>query len=154
MRKTLVVSFVALAVITPTLSSGEESEATALSQRLFKALKIEEAFSRQREQQVLAEIQANQGMSLYEDVIRRYYEEHVGWKAVSKRLTQRYTEEFTVEELRGLVAFFESPLGMKSTEQVPAIGGRVAREGLEALQANASNLQKMLDAKAEILNMK
>ncbi len=47
--------------------------------------------------------------------------QQLGWDAVKNDFIQAYADAFTEDELKGLVAFYSSPLGQKLVEKQPAV---------------------------------
>ena len=47
--------------------------------------------------------------------------QQLGWDAVKGEFIQTYADAFTEDELKGLVAFYTSPLGQKLVEKQPAV---------------------------------
>ena len=53
--------------------------------------------------------------------------EQLGWDVVKSDFVQAYADAFTEDELKGLVAFYNSPLGQKLVEKQPAVTEKMGK---------------------------
>ena len=53
--------------------------------------------------------------------------QQLGWDAVKADFIQDYADAFTEDELKGFVAFYNSPLGQKLVEKQPAVTEKMGR---------------------------
>ncbi len=69
----------------------------------------------------------------------------VGWAQLKPELIKLYTDAFSEEELRQLVAFYDSPLGRKMLDQLPVLNMRSA----QAAQARVERVAPKVNALAD-----
>jgi len=75
----------------------------------------------------------------------------VGWEKIKPDLIKLYTVSFTEQELRDLVAFYESPLGKKVIAKMPELTARSAQLTQEKLESAVPEVNKLLsDMSAEL----
>ncbi len=53
--------------------------------------------------------------------------QQLSWDAVKSEFIQAYADAFTEDELKGLVAFYNSPLGQKLVDKQPAVTEKMGR---------------------------
>lgn len=89
-------------------------------------------------------IQSYPAISGSRKALEKFFEETVGYAALEADLAKIYTSAFTDAELRELINFYKSPVGRKSSREMPrlyALGADLGRQKVEARQAD---LQKIL----------
>lgn len=80
----------------------------------------------------------------YQDVVREYVRKYVSWEPMKDEIITLYMKAFTEQEIRDLVAFYNSPAGRKLLAQSPAIGQEVAASVNRRLVKHSPELKKML----------
>lgn len=73
----------------------------------------------------------------------------IGWNELKPELVQLYKKEFTAQELKGMVDFYESPLGSKMLAKLPQLNQRSAQMAQASLEAAVPEVNKLL---AEMVN--
>lgn len=66
---------------------------------------------------------------------------------MGKGLARIYARHFTTEEIRGLIAFYESPLGRKVTDTLPAVSQESMQVAMEWAGASIPDLQQRIEAR-------
>lgn len=106
------------------------------------------------EEAMITAVRTNPQLGPYEDVFRTWYQKTMAKAGLDVEIVALYAEMFTEEELKGLTAFYRSPLGQKALSKVPEIMKRGAEIGVEAAKQNQSELEKMLEARRVELEAK
>ncbi len=75
----------------------------------------------------------------------------IGWKVLRPELVTLYQKEFTEPELKGMVEFYESPLGQKMLAKLPELNHRSARMAQASLETVVPEVNKLLDEMANEL---
>ena len=161
----VLLKFLAIVVFTTILTSATFSVATAekdppaadeseaLAEKLLVALNAEHSFEENVRSMALAQVQAQPDLAIYADIFEQFYRKYLGYQAIRGGLIEGYVERFSKQELAQLVEFYESDIGRKSTKFSPQIATKALQEATRMSQANAAELQEMVEAKAELLNM-
>jgi hypothetical protein len=130
-----------------------DAESTKLVASLMEALHTQQAFDQHVQSVVLGQIQRQPEVVVYRDVLTEFYTKYVGFDGLREPLTRRYLEHFSKEELSEILAFYSSPAGQKALSTLPSIASGTLEVGLRRASENNDELQSMINAKAEILNM-
>ena len=70
-------------------------------------------------QKITAEQQRN--MDLFPAKFAKVFREEMNWASMRPLFTQIYQESYTQEEVDGLVAFYQSPIGVAYIEKMPIV---------------------------------
>ncbi|MBM7059665.1 DUF2059 domain-containing protein [Pseudomonas sp. UL073] len=75
----------------------------------------------------------------------------VGWDKIKPDMVKLYTGAFTEQELKDLLAFYDSPLGKKMLEKMPGLTQQSAQLTQSKLEAAVPQVNKLLsDMTAEL----
>lgn len=72
----------------------------------------------------------------------------LGWETLKPLLVQVYTETFTEDEIRGVIAFYESPAGRAYVEKTPQATARIMQLIRERVGPIMQRLQKQVREEA------
>jgi len=127
--------------------AAEESSHMKAAAELFSVVggtKLAEAGA----QGMMSMVRNNPELAPYEDVFKAWYQKIFAQGDFQRQILELYTGAFSEEELRGLIAFYNSPLGAKALEKMPLLMRQGMAVGERLAQKNAGELQEML-AKAK-----
>ncbi|ABK38947.1 DUF2059 domain-containing protein [Aeromonas hydrophila] len=79
------------------------------------------------------------------DVLEAWVSRYLSWGAMSTEVAAIYRKHFTEAELKQLIAFYQSPVGKKSLDTMPAIFQESSLVGQSLAERNMPALQAMLD---------
>jgi uncharacterized protein len=80
-------------------------------------------------------------------VLREFMDEHFRYEEMEPDFIRMYTDAYTEEEIRGLTAFYRTPLGQRLIETLPEISAASQRIVMERLQSVMPQLmQAMMEA--------
>lgn len=75
----------------------------------------------------------------------------VGWDRLKPDMVRLYTSHFDEQELKELIAFYESPLGQKVLQKMPALTTQAAQITQSKLESAVPEVNKLLaDMSAEL----
>ena len=110
-------------------------------QQMF-AQRFAESKASQDKQALLERYQAKANVAL---------DNAVGWDKIKPEMVKLYTGNFNEQELKELIAFYESPLGQKVLLKVPALTAQSARLTQSKLEQAVPEVNKLLaDMSAEL----
>lgn len=101
----------------------------------------------------MVDVMSSQNPSLipYRDVILEWSESIMTWEIFGPKMIDIYTEAFSEDELRDLVAFYKTPTGKKAITMMPELMQKGAQLGANEAQQHIPRLQQMIEArKAEL----
>lgn len=105
-------------------------------------------------------VQQNEQMADFKDVLMKWVQNTLSWDKMGPRMTDLYMQTFTEAEIRELTAFYKTPVGQKTLQQMPTllqegmkIGADLAKEHQgeleEAIKARQKELSEMLEPGAK-----
>ncbi len=86
-----------------------------------------------------------QELAQHRDVLEAWVNRYLSWPAMSAEVAAIYRKHFTEAELKELIAFYQSPVGKKSLDTMPAIFQESSLVGKSLAERNMPALQTMLD---------
>jgi hypothetical protein len=81
----------------------------------------------------------------YKEVMRKFFAKYISYAALKDDLVKIYTEEFSEEELRQVVAFYKTPAGKKLVEKSPALMGKWMQLSTNRITKHENELKQMLE---------
>jgi hypothetical protein len=123
----------------PSSISSHEQAARDLY-RLTGGVKIAEAGA----EAMMGVIRKNPELAPYEEVFRTWYRKVFASGDLESEVAKIYVGAFSEEELRGLVAFYKSPLGQKALSVLPEVTKQSAEIGIRLGQEHSAELQEMI----------
>ena len=93
------------------------------------------------------QIKMQPAMAPFRPTMEAWVERYVTWSELRPRISDLYARAYTQPELRGLIAFYRSPVGRRSAAVMPDITRQSASIGAEVVQAHLPQLQQMIQAR-------
>lgn len=95
------------------------------------------------------QIRQNPAMAALQQLMREFFNKHLGWSAIREDIIKLYAEAFSEDELGKLAEFYRSPLGKKSLEQIPSLSAKSMQKAQERMREHLPEFQAALKAAAE-----
>lgn len=95
---------------------------------------------------VQLQVQQNPTLAPYEAVMREFLGKYMSWDSLKADLIKIYAEEFTASELAELNKFYQSPVGKKTVQKMPALMTKGAQIGTQRVQEHMAELQAAVAA--------
>jgi uncharacterized protein len=83
------------------------------------------------------------------DVFGKWFAEEIKWEEIKPKMEDIYVQQFTEQELKELLAFYQTPTGQKAIEKLPIVMQQGAVIGREYAQNKSQSLQTKLKEIAE-----
>jgi hypothetical protein len=125
----LVMAIVALSVLSPA-AYGDETSQKAIVEDLLKTMKVDQitkpVFDQVRSmmEQKFAQMGAPEDMrpilKKYTDKLVDTMEQSLSWQNIKEDMINVYVHLFTEDELKGMLAFYKSPVGQSVIDKMPA----------------------------------
>jgi hypothetical protein len=147
-------------VLTAGLAAAGEATDTsrALAERLLDAMQMrrtmEEQFDVMRKAQVDAIGQLMQGKGASPEATKRFQamqgammkliQEELTWASMQPEFVAAYAATFTEDELRGLIAFYQSPVGRTFVAKTPELTERTMAISSARVQALLPRFQQLM----------
>ncbi len=119
--------------------------------RLFEVTRLEESIDRLILKSVEQQLTINPSVKKFEKEILAFTRRNSSFKALEKEIRAIYGENFTEQEVKEVVKFYESSLGKKYLALEPQVTERLMKIGQERTLADLPNFKKEIQAKTEEL---
>jgi hypothetical protein len=80
--------------------------------------------------------------------MKSFLGKYMSWPSLKDDMVKIYMTEFTEPELKELTAFYNTPLGKKTVQKMPALMAKGAEMGQKRVQEHLPELQAAIQAKA------
>jgi uncharacterized protein len=144
---TICMAFAAL-LLSVTVASGahaDEKSHRASIQEFFKIAQMDTLIQRSMDAALNSQIQVNPQLKPYEPKMRQFFNKYMSWKSLQDDFTTIYMKAFTEDEFKQLLAFYKTPVGKKSLQEMPTLMEQGAAIGVKRVQEHMPELQKMLE---------
>lgn len=141
------VAFAAL-LLSVTVAGGaraDEKSHRAAIQEFFKIAQMDTLIQRSMDAALNSQIQVNPQLKPYEPKMRQFFNKYMSWKSLESDFTAIYMKAFTEDEFKQLLAFYKTPVGKKSLQEMPTLMEQGAAIGVKRVQEHMPELQKMLE---------
>jgi hypothetical protein len=98
-------------------------------------------------------LDSNSQMEPYRDVMIKWAGNTLSWEKMGPRMTDLYMKAFTEAEIRELIAFYKTPTGQKTLQQMPMLMQEGAKIGSELAQEHQGELEEAIKARAKELGL-
>ena len=106
-------------------------------------MQVQQMFA-QRFEQTKAPAAKKALLETYQAKANAALETAVGWDKIKPDLVKLYTSNFSESELKGLIEFYQSPLGKKVMEKMPALSAESAQMTQGRLEKAVPEVNKLL----------
>jgi hypothetical protein len=153
MRRAVTATVVGILTLA-SIARAEDSERQALAERLLEGMQMQETIEKSFEmvkQMIPAQMkqmgvpdEASSGKA--QDVMQETMDlvmKEMSWDNLKGDYIAIYAETFTAEELKGLVRFYESPIGKKFVEKQPELMQRSMRISQKQMMTLMPKIQEL-----------
>jgi len=91
-------------------------------------------------------IRNNPNLAPFEDVFRAWYRKVFSQGDLEGELAVIYMRHFSEDELRALTSFYQTPVGRKAIDELPAAMKEGAELGMRRAKEHSAELEEMLKA--------
>jgi hypothetical protein len=152
MRKSIIATMVMILVAVSAHSAlADEASHREAAVKLLELSSMAETMDQVIDQTLMMEIRQTPQLVLYQDVMKRFFRKYLGWESLQEDFVKIYMEEFAEEELKDIIAFYETPTGQKTLNKAPVLFAKGAEIGQRRVEENISELQKMIEEETERL---
>ena len=149
MRKILIV--LGLLLSFGITSNADEAAHKELVEQLFKATNMQEGFDSTCNEIIDMQLKSNPMMAPFKGAITEFFNKYMSWDSLKPEITNLYMQTFTEDELRDIVSFLSSPVGIMYTEKSFDLTLKCMDFGQKRVNKNMGELEAMLAAEANKL---
>lgn len=119
------------------------------AEKMLTLMDMETVLRRSIDEMLKAQIAQNPGIAPFETVMRQFLMKHMSWESLKADTIQIYMTEFSEKELDELNRFYQTDVGRKMVEKMPALMGKGAELGAKRVQENMPELQSAIAEEAK-----
>ena len=136
-----------LGAVGPATVSADANSHRQAVDKLFELTAMQQKIDESVANVLALQIAQSPDLQPYQNVVHEFLERHIGWNSLRDALTDMYMQEFSVQELNEMNAFYSSPTGQKVIERLPALVQLRNQLASQRLQENIGELRYEIDAR-------
>ena len=142
MQKLLLILTFILSLSIPV--SADETSHKELVEQLFTVTNMQEGFDNTCKEVIDMQLKSNPMMESFKGVITDFFTKYMSWESLKPDITKLYMDTFTEDELRDIVSFLSSPVGIMYTEKSFDLTLKCMELGQKRVTDNMGELEAML----------
>ena len=136
----------ALAFFQSATIRADEASHRKAGESLFGVMGMESLLSQSVDQMLAMQVQQNPALAPYQAQMKAFLSKYMSWASLKDDMTKIYMAEFSEAELNELTKFYQTPLGKKTMQKMPALMAKGAEIGQKRVQEHLPELQAALAA--------
>lgn len=146
-------SFLCLLTIVAALGQMTPARATEQTHRqaaeaLLDLMDMDKLMSESIDQMLEMQVKQNPAIGPFKEEMKKFLSKYMSWASMKEDMVKIYTAEFTEQELKELLAFYQTPLGKKTVAKMPKLMAKGAELGQQRVQEHLPELQKAIQEQA------
>ncbi len=121
---------------------------------LLATMNMQKSYEGMIERITQMQIQARPELKAIEPAIKAFFTKYMGWEAQKGDIAALYAKNYTVEELKELNKFYQSPLGQKTVQIMPQLAAASAQIGQSRMMQHMPEMKAMIEAELKKINTK
>ncbi len=146
MKSLLALLLATLVFLHPAALRADTASHRAAAESLLNLMDMDKMMSQSVDQMLQIQIKQNPSLAQYETQMRAFLNKYLSWASMKDDMLNIYTTEFTEDELKQLTAFYQTPLGKKTVQKMPALMQKGAEISQKRLQEHLPELQAAIQA--------
>ncbi len=137
-----------IAFLQPLTARADEASHRAAAEALLNLMDMEKLMGQSVDQMLQMQVQQNPAIAAYQTQMKAFLGKYMSWASMKDDLVKIYTSEFTEPELKELTAFYQTPLGRKTVQKMPALLQKGAEIAQKRVQEHLPELQAAIQTEA------
>jgi hypothetical protein len=137
---------IAFGQMTPVRASEQTHKQAAES--LLALMDMDKLMSESIDQMLEMQVKQNPAIGQFKEEMKKFLSKYMSWAAMKEDMVKIYASEFTEQELKELLAFYQTPLGRKTVAKMPKLMAKGAELGQQRVQEHLPELQKAIQEQA------
>jgi hypothetical protein len=113
---------------------------------LLATMNMRESYAGMIKRITQMQIQASPELKDIESTIQSFFEKYMGWDAQRGDIAALYAKNYTVDELKELNKFYQTPLGQKTVQIMPQLAAASAQIGQSRMMKHMPEMKAMIEA--------
>jgi len=135
-----------------TTIAAHQANSEALT--LLATMNMKESYEGMIKRITQMQIEANPQLKDIEPAIEAFFTKFMGWEAQKGDIAALYAKNYTVEELKELNKFYQSPLGQKTVQIMPQLAAASAQIGQSRMMKHMPEMKAMVEAELKKISAK
>ncbi len=124
----------AIALFQPATTRADEASHRKAAESLFALMEMETLLSQSIDQMLAMQVQQNPALAPYQAQMKAFLNKYMSWASLKDDMAKIYMAEFSESELNELGKFYQTPLGKKTVQKMPALMAKGAEIGQKRVQ--------------------
>jgi hypothetical protein len=146
--KSLLSLLVAISLALPLTARADEASHRKAAETLLGLMGMENLLKQSVDQMLQIQVQQQPQLAQFQPQMRDFLNKYMSWASLKDDMAKAYMNEFTEPELNELTKFYQSPVGKKTVEKMPALMQQGAAMGQKRVQEHIGELQAAITAAA------
>ena len=147
MKYTVVILIAAVTLLNSTPARADEASHRQATETLLGTMQMESLLNQSVDQMLQMQVQQNPAIAPYQQEMKAFFGKYMSWATLKDDMVKIYMAEFTEPEVKELAAFYQTPLGKKTIQRMPALMAKGAEMGQRRVQEHLPELQATIAAK-------
>jgi uncharacterized protein len=141
---TLALCAAALGLARPARAQEPTPARMAAAEQLVASIDMESSYKRTMDSMIQAQIRQNPMIAQFEPTMRAFFDRYLSWQQVRPDMLRVYALTYTEDEMRQLMAFYQTPLGKRLLETMPEVAARSSELTQRRLMEHMPELQQQI----------
>ncbi len=137
----LSIFFGAIALFQPATIRADEASHRKAAESLLSMMEMDSMLNQSVDQMLAMQVQQNPALAPYQAQMKAFLNKYMSWASLKDDMVKLYVAEFTESELNELNKFYQTPLGKKTVQKMPALTAKGAEIGQKRVQEHLPELQ-------------
>jgi hypothetical protein len=111
----------------------------------FQVANMESVMQKSVDVMLTAQIRANPQLAPHEAKMRQFFNKYMSWKSLQDDFIAIYQKAFTEDEFKQILAFYKTPVGKKTLQELPKLMEQGAQIGATRVQEHLPELRQMIE---------
>jgi uncharacterized protein len=134
----------ASALFQPAMTRADEASHRKAAESLLGLMGMDTVLSQSVDQMLAMQVQQNPALAPYQAQMKAFLSKYMSWASLKDDMAKIYMAEFSESELNELNKFYQTPLGKKTVQKMPALMAKGAEIGQKRVQEHLPELQAAL----------
>ena len=139
-----------IVVVFGQMQAVRASDAThrAAAEALLNLMDMDNLLNQSIDQMLDMQVKQNPAIATYKAQMKTFLSKYMSWASMKDDMIKIYMDEFTEQELKELLAFYQTPLGKKTVQKMPKLMAKGAELGQQRVQQHLPELQEAIQSEA------
>ena len=136
----------AIALFQSAPARADEASHRKAVETLFALMGMEGVLTQTIDQMLAMQVQQNPTLAPHQAQMKAFLNKYMSWASMKEDMAKLYMAEFSESELNELTKFYQTPVGKKTIQKMPALMAKGAEIGQKRVQEHLPELQATLEA--------